>query len=206
MITLRFFVTQAATCMAVALSLGWIIHDPAWASAKKNIVATVNGWNITEQQLDAQTRASIQHLESRIYQEKRRALDRMIDQHLLDEAAEKAKLSPSEYVKREVADKVAPPSDAECKAYYDAHRAQFSAPFAKVIGQIRMMVYQGRLSEQQYQLLQGLRKKARIKVNLPAPAGGGAAEGKSPVGGSQAKRLLSVPGSGLSPPRSETYK
>src|SRR3990172_10406832 len=74
-------------------------------SGGDQVLATVGDRQITESEVDAKIAGQLAAIRSQIYQFKKRAIDAIADDYLLERAAKKANLTKEEYVKREVEDK-----------------------------------------------------------------------------------------------------
>jgi protein-disulfide isomerase len=92
-------------------------------------VAKIGGNTITAAQLDdkigAQLGSMQREYDQQVYQLKRQALESMIQEQLLDAKAKKENLSREDLVKRDIYAKIAEPTDAEAKAFYENAKKEF---------------------------------------------------------------------------------
>ena len=100
------------------------------------VVAKIGDHPITEKQLDTKIRPQLIAADSQIYQLKRRALESIADDYVIEQAAKKANLSPADYIKREIDGKVPQPTDQQIQAFYTQYQAQIGQPLDKVKSQI----------------------------------------------------------------------
>ena len=142
----------------------------AWADDPNATVATVGDHKITQKDLDAkvkpqldQMRASLekrvdQLIADKSFDLKRQTLESMTDDYLVQQAADRDKLSVPDYIKKEYTGKSSV-TDAQAKAFYDKNKQQGAAPFDKIKPQlIQLMNRQA--------LLDRLRKDQPVKILL----------------------------------------
>ncbi len=123
----------------------------AWADDPNATVATVGDHKITSKDLDAKVQPQIQQmraaLEKRVdqliadksFDLRRQTLESMTDDYLIQQAADKQKLTVPEYIKKESAGKDAV-TDAEAKAFYDKNKQAGTAPYDKIKPQLLQMM------------------------------------------------------------------
>ncbi|MFL5264370.1 MAG: thioredoxin, partial [Anaeromyxobacteraceae bacterium] len=91
---------------------------PAGGSGDQNApVAKWNGGSVTASELDAAT-----------FEQRKQALEQMIVKKLVEQKAKAEGIAPEALFKREVADKVKQPTDAEMKAFYDEQSKKQQLP------------------------------------------------------------------------------
>ena len=83
----------------------------ATANSGSKVVATVGSMKITEAELNDKARPQLAAIENQVYTVKKRTLDDMIDDYLVDKAAKKAGVSKDAYLKKEVEDKAPAPTE-----------------------------------------------------------------------------------------------
>jgi len=158
----RTFVT---TAVLVALGAA-VAHAAAGNDA---VVATVGNYNITEQELDNKLRAQLASLQVQLYDLKRSAVEELADRMLLEQAAKKAHLTPAAYLKQQVDDKVAEPSDADLHKLYDQLKVQSPAPFDQVKPVLIAAIKEHQRSELRAKLTERLRAAEGYKLLLKPP-------------------------------------
>lgn len=151
----------ALTLLAVAvfgLGLG--------CSSSSKVAATIDGKPVYIEELD---QAFDGRVAEQIYSLRRRALDAVIEQKLLEQAAAEKKLTVEEFLKKEIESKVAEPSDEEIKAIYDANKDRFGGTFEQAKVQIASVLKNNRQNSQQQQFLSGLQQKHKVEIKMEKP-------------------------------------
>jgi hypothetical protein len=94
----------------------------AEAAASREALATVSGQALYETDLQPLIAGPLQQLQQQEYQIKRKALDELINQKLLEAEAKNKGLTPEKLLAQEVDAKVPEPTDSEVASYYLALR------------------------------------------------------------------------------------
>ena len=167
----------------VALALA-IFAMPAYAASaeQSRVIATIGNHPITQQEVDSRLKAQLTAIDSQIYDLRRKTIESMADDYLIEQAAGKAKLSVPDYMRREVMDKTPTPSEAAAKKFYDANKAQIKQPYEKVQPQVVAFLKQQEASEQREKLMDSLRAEEPLKIKLKAPRFQVASEGHPELG------------------------
>jgi len=169
----------AAFSLALLLSSPW----PLRADDKQGVLATVEGHDITEADIAGNIASQMAQINNQIYQAKKRAVDALIAEQLLDQEAKKRGISREQLIQQEVNAKVAPASDAEVQQVYDGVKARLgNKSLEEVKPQILQQLQNNRLQQQQQEFIRGLRKAAAVKVLLKPPVVNIAVDG-APVRG-----------------------
>lgn len=132
-------------------------------------VATVGGAAITIDELDRAAQGQLQKVDMEIYQIKKRVLDDMIEDKLLEDAAKKKGLSVEKFLAEEIDAKISPPVDEEVKSLYDSSKERLGKSFDEVKGQIADYLKQNKKARARADLIASLKKNADVKVNLEPP-------------------------------------
>jgi len=161
-----------------------IFAMPAYAASAEpsHVIATIGNHPITQQEVDSRLKAQLTAIDSQVYDLRRKTIEAMADDYVIEQAAGKAKLSVADYMKREVMDKTPTPSDADAKKFYDANKAQIKQPYEKVQAQVVAFLRQQEASEQREKLLNSLRADQPLKIKLKPPRFKVAAEGHPELG------------------------
>src|ERR1700757_449916 len=117
------------------------------AAKGKQPVATVDGQTIYDEDLVASVQGQLLPLRNQEYEIKKKALDNLIEQKLLEAAAKKQGLTTEKLLVQEVDSKVPDPSDAEIEGYYLAQREKMNRPLADVKIQLRASVKQAKTQQ-----------------------------------------------------------
>ena len=159
----------ASTTALVAFALALAIPARASAAADSGpVVAEVGSHKITQQEVDAKIKVQL-------YDARKEAVDQMVDDYLLQQAAKKEKLSVADYVKREVNDKAAADvTDATAKKFYDENKDKIpglktAGSYDKIKDRLIAALRQRDAQQQHEQLLARLRKDGGAKILLAPP-------------------------------------
>ena len=156
--------TFVTALIAITVASGYAV-----SAEPSRVIATIGSHPITQQEVDSHLKAQLTSIESQLYDLRRRAIQAMADDYLIDQAAKKADLSVSDYLKREVSDKAPIPSNADAKKFYDSHKSQITEPYDKVKAQLIGFLVQQADSDQRAKLLDSLRAGQTLKINLKPP-------------------------------------
>ncbi len=155
---------------AVAIVCAAVSAHRAWADDPNATVATVGDHKITNKDLDAKVQPQLDQmramLEKRVTQLiadksfdlRRQTLESMTDEYLIDQAAQRDKLSVPDYLKKESTGKNAV-TEAQAKAFYDKNKNAGTAPFEKLKPQLMEMM-------NRQAMLDRLRKNQPVKILL----------------------------------------
>lgn len=157
---------SAVCCLALLLSSPWSLR----ADDKQSVLATVEGRNITEADIANSIAAQMAQINNQIYTTKKRAIDALIADQLLDQEAKKRGLSREQLLQQEVNAKVAPASDAEIEQFYNANKARLGGKsLEEMKAPIAQQLQNSKLQQQQQTFVRSLRKAAAVKVLLKPP-------------------------------------
>jgi len=135
----------------------------------EQIAASVNGDTITTEQLEAMIKAQVEPLNRQIEQIRESALQRLIDNLLVEQAARGEGTTVHEYLRKQIEAVQVP--DAEVEEVYEngkEHFAGFLAPEAKY--RIRRRMEDQRYAGSLRQLLANLRQKGKVRNFLAEAA------------------------------------
>jgi predicted DsbA family dithiol-disulfide isomerase len=133
----------------------------------KQPVAVVVGQTIYENELLPAIQAQLMTLRSQEYELKRKALDTVIEQKLLEAEAKKRGISTDKLLEQVA--KITDPTDAELQAYYLAQADRFARPFEEVKGQLREGLQQAKIQRARLEFLKRLRATAGVTILLSVP-------------------------------------
>jgi protein-disulfide isomerase len=132
-------------------------------------VATINGQAIYDSDLLSSVQGQLLPLRNQEYEIKRKALDTVIDQKLLEAAAKKKGLTTEQFLAQEVDSKIPEPSDAEIEGYYVALRERINRPLADVKSLLRDSLKQAKIQQARQEYSKTLRADSKVVVLLSAP-------------------------------------
>ncbi len=160
---------SASIAALVVVVLALMIPARAAAAADPGpVVAEIGSHRITQREVDAKIKVQL-------YDARKQAVDEMVDDYLLQQAAKKEKLSVADYVKREVNDKVtADVTDATAKKFYDENKDKIPAlkgagSYDKIKDRLIAALRQRDAQQQHEELLARLRKDGGAKILLAPP-------------------------------------
>jgi protein-disulfide isomerase len=154
----------AIVCAAIAAPCTWAADDP------NTTVATVGDHKITNKDLDAkvkpqldQMRASLekrvdQLIADKTFDLRRQTLESMTNDYLVEQAAQRDKLSVDDYIKKEFSSKNAV-TDAAAKKFYEQNKGASTATYDQIKPQLMLMM-------NKEALLERLRKDQPVKILL----------------------------------------
>ena len=104
------------------------VMTPGTGASAAEIVAYVDGVPISNGDLEKAAQGRLQKLQTQIYQVKRKALDDLIDEMMIQKASKEKGMSAQAFLAEEVDAKVEPPTDEQIQAFYDQQKARIRAP------------------------------------------------------------------------------
>jgi protein-disulfide isomerase len=146
-----------------------LVAQTAASPKPKQPVATVDGQPIYEEDLAASVEGQLTSLRGQEYEIKKKALDSLIDQKIVEVAAKKKGLTTDKLLDQEVNSKIADPSDDEVAGYYFALRSRINRPLAEVKTQLRDSLKQAKIQQLREDYMKQLRADSNIALMLSAP-------------------------------------
>lgn len=146
-----------------------LLASSAETAKPKQPVATVDGQPIYDEDLAPAVEGQLQPLRNQEYEIKRKALDSLIEQKMLDAAAKKKGLTVEKLLDQEVNSKISDPSDAEVEGYYYGLGGRIAKPLAEVKTQLRDSLKQAKIRQARENYLKSVREDTKVVVLLSAP-------------------------------------
>jgi protein-disulfide isomerase len=163
----QFFRLALSIC---GLLLAAVVSAQAPVSSKSGQpIATVDGQSIYEADLLPSIQGQLLPLRNQEYEIKRKALDSVIEQKMLEAAAKKKGLSTEQLFVQEVDSKVHDPSDDEILGYYMALKDRVNRPFADVKAQLKESLKQTLVQQARQEYTKRLRGESKVVVLMSAP-------------------------------------
>ncbi len=153
-------------CMSAFLAATSLAQN-AETPKPKQPVATVDGQPIYDEELASSVEGQLQPLRNQEYEIKRKALDNLIEQKMLEAAAKKKGLTTEKLLDQEVNSKIPDPSDAELEGYYFGLKV--TQPFAEVKTKLRDAYKQAKVRQAREDYLKTLRADSNVVVLLSVP-------------------------------------
>src|SRR6266700_1375427 len=113
----------------------------------KQPVATVDGQPIYDEDLASSVQGQLLPLRNQEYEIKRKALDSLIEQKLLEAAAKKKRLTTEKLPAQEVDSKIQEPTEGELQGFYLVLKDRYNRPFDEVKDQIRTGMKQAKIQQ-----------------------------------------------------------
>src|SRR5215469_17372034 len=134
-------------------------------------LATIDGQAITEDDLAPLVAGQLRPLREQEYQIKKKALDNLINQKLLEaEAKKKGVATTDRLLEQEVDSKVVEPTEAELSAIYAVQKDQLgNRPFQEVKTQLSQNLKKARIQQARQDYYAHLREENKVAVLLGPP-------------------------------------
>jgi protein-disulfide isomerase len=150
--------TGAATATAIA------------APNSAEVVAVLNGADITNADLMKKLEPQLKRFESEIYKMKEMALGELIDDRLLEQAAKADGKSADAYMEDYLKKNATEPSEEEVKKFYDYRKEQMGGKsFEDAKAQITEFLKSNQKAALRNKLLDGLRASAKVEIKMEPP-------------------------------------
>jgi protein-disulfide isomerase len=152
----------AAAIFALTSGFG----SSARAASPNPVVATVGTHSITQEDVDRSVLQSVNP--ARLYDLRKDALDRLINDYLLTQAAKQAHVTPDAYLRSQIHSKKI--TEADAKKFYNGNKDRFGkTSFDQVKIRLIVALQQQEDSQQIDQALAKLRASQNVKIALEAP-------------------------------------
>jgi protein-disulfide isomerase len=134
------------------------------------VVATVGGRPLTAGTIDERLKPIIYKLRLNSYELAKQALDLTINDLLLLAESNRRSVPPEEIVRKEISDKVRPPTEVEIAKFYSENKTRISGELAAVRNQIASYLQEQDRQRLEQDLSKRLRAGANIRILLAEPA------------------------------------
>lgn len=154
---------------SVLLTLAFAIVLPGSAPAQEDsdVVAVINGDKITAAELEQKEGSRLLQPRYQYYQAQTKALEELIQTHLLETEARHEGITVDQLLKREVDSKVKDPAEDQLQVYYEGMDSK--EPYDKVREKILDHIRDLRKSKLRNAYIESLRTRANIMVELAPP-------------------------------------
>jgi len=161
-VVFRVFISVAILC-----ALGSLGNRPALAN-DSSVVARVDGRPLTRDELEQKQSADLLQARYKYYLAEKDALDKLIDQELVEDQAKREKVTVEQLLQNHVGKAVKDPTEDQLEVYYEG--LQSEQPFSAVRPQILAHIQQMRRQKAALAYVKQLREKANVQVALEPPA------------------------------------
>jgi len=174
---------NAALIIAAGIFALTLTFDIARAASPNPVVATVGEHRITQDEVDRKILQSFSA--SQLYDFRKNALDTLVNDYLLQQAAKQAHLTPDQYLKREI--HPAKITEADAQKFYNDNKPRFgTTTFDQIKQRLIPALQQREDSQQMSQVIAKLRAAQKVKIALAAPHVQVASAGHPSVGAKDA--------------------
>ncbi len=153
-------VKTATAAPATAASSGDVIPTPAGNAA------LVNGEPVTYAQVDEAAAAQLTRFKTEVYNARKGALNKLIDDQLIEAAAKAAGQDVEAWVKAEIDEKVKTPTDEDGQAFWEKNPRSRNIPYERVQEKVLEHLAGQAKGERRAEVVDGLRKNAGVEVYL----------------------------------------
>lgn len=130
-----------------------------------NVLAVVNGFKITKQDLSVDTRSQVSLAQDAVIVARSQELPRQINNLLLEAEAKRRGLTAAQLFDLEVTKKVAPPTESETREFYEHNKSRTSQEFKTVKNDIIARLRSERETLRATEFANALRAGAKITVS-----------------------------------------
>lgn len=142
---------------------------PANAAERARVLAVVNGEQLTSGDIEDSLKPLIYSVQERAYQLRRNEVELRINDALLEQEAQKRKITTKALLDAEVEARTKPVTEADARAFYDQNKDRVNGDFAQLKDQIIQYLQEQQKRDLQAAFADQLRKAATLQVNLRAP-------------------------------------
>jgi protein-disulfide isomerase len=142
---------------------------PTNDTERARVLAVVNGEQLTSGSIEESLKPLIYNVQERAYQLRKNQLEVRINDTLLEQEAQKRKITTKALLEAEIDAKAKPVTEAEARTFYDQNKERINGEFAQVKDQIVQYLQETQRRELQTAFAEQLRKAATLEVNLRAP-------------------------------------
>lgn len=146
---------------------GFGLHtDPSKASDSPDVMATVDGSPITKEDVYNELKPYLKKFQRELFKMEEAGLETIINQKVLELAAKKENKSVEAYLGDYYKDKVKEPSEEDIKRYYDRSKDNIGKNYDQAKKEIADFIMVNQKNALERKLVNELRGKASVTVNL----------------------------------------
>lgn len=138
-------------------------------NSSDTVVAELLGRKITESDLQKELSNDLYEMQVNIYNLKRRTLDQIIGNILLEQEAAKKKMTPQRLLEKEVQSRIKKVKDKDVDKFYEEQKERLQGTKEQNAERIRNFLQNQRYNEAIQDYLARLKKKAGAKIYLQKP-------------------------------------
>jgi len=145
------------------------VTPPANSADRARVFATVNNQPLTSADIEDSLRPLIFSVQEQVYNLRRRELDLRINDTLLEQEAQKRKMTTNALLDAEVGSKIKQVTETEARAFYDQNKERLGGDFAQLKEQITRYLQEREVRNAQTAFAAQLRRAASVQTFLTAP-------------------------------------
>ena len=142
---------------------------PETPSDRARIFATLNGQNITSANIEDTLQPLLIQAQKQIYSLRKMQVDLKINDLLLEQEAQKRKLTARAIIEADVLPKVKKITEEDARKFYDGNKAKMPAEFNELRDQIIQYLTENEQQKAQMAFAERLRSTASVQVFLKSP-------------------------------------
>lgn len=146
------------------------VTPPANAADRARVLATVNGEPITSEDVENSLRPLVSSVQEQVHTLRQRELDLKVNDTLLEQEAQKRKITTNALLDAEVASKLKPVTEADARAFYDQNKEKVNGEFAQLKDQLIRFLQEREVRNAQTAFADQLRRTASVQTFLTPPA------------------------------------
>jgi protein-disulfide isomerase len=153
--------------LALGMSLSAVANQAGAQENSAAVVAEVGGQKLTRTDLEQKQAAKLLQSRYQYYLAEHEAVNKLIEDHLLEMEARGEHLTVEQLLDREVTGKVKGPTEDQLQVFYEGLRTD--EPFATAREKIVTTIRQIRLAKARAAYLESLRSQAAVRITLAPP-------------------------------------
>ena len=130
-----------------------------------NVLAVVNGFKITKQDLSIDTKTQVSIAQDAVILARRQELSRQINNLLLEGEAKRRGVTAAKLLEQEVTARIATPTESEARAFYDQNKSRTSQDFKSVKNDIITRLRNERETLRAAEFANALHAAAKITIS-----------------------------------------
>jgi len=154
--------------LLTGIVLGTASRCPAQDTNNKEVVAVINGHEVTQSELEQKEMVKLLKARDQYYLAEKDALNQLIEDELLEAQAKKEGVTVDQLLDKHVNSKVTDPTEDQLQVYYEG--IQTAQPYSEVRPKIVDTIHQHRVTKLRADYIKSLRDDSTIAVMLQPPA------------------------------------
>lgn len=145
------------------------VTPPTTPAERARVLATVNGEPITSEDIENSLRPLIFNVQEQLYTLRQREIDLRINDTLLEQEAQKRRITTTSLLDAEASSKVKKVTEADARAFYDENKERIGVEYSLAKDHIMQLLQERETRNAQTDFAQQLRRTASIQTFLTRP-------------------------------------